>query len=142
MNALQSMPRNRLLAITAVLILVAMLFANLLDVGGNVDDVDENGGATDFVILSAIGIGLTVLLLYVVIPRLRSGNVAVVFGVLAIVTLVVFWSTLPFVFGAAAIAASSARDEQPESDLAGGVKAAVVLGLLAWAAGLLACIIG
>jgi hypothetical protein len=141
MNALQRMPRNQLLAITAVLILVAMMFANFLDIGGS-DDGEDHGSAKDFVILSAIGIGLTVLLLYVVIPRLRSGNVAVVFGVLALITLPVFWSTLPFVFGAAAIAASSPRDDQPTSDIAGGVKAAVILGLLAWAAGLLACIIG
>ena len=140
MTSLQRMPRTQLLAITAVLILVAMVFANFLDIGGN-DDGNESG-VGGFLALSAFGIAVTALLLLVVVPRLGAGGgAALVFGVLAIITVVVFWSTLPFAFGAAALAASSPRDDQPAAT-GTHVKAGAALGLLAWLAALVLCVIG
>ena len=134
------MPRTRLLLIVSVLIVVAMAFANVIDVGGN--DARDEDELVGFLSLSAFGIVVSALLLFVVVPRLRPGSPALVFGVLAIITTVIFWSALPFAFGAAAIAASSPRDDQPEAAGGAGLKAGAALGLLAWLAAFVFCIVG
>jgi hypothetical protein len=139
MSSLQRLPRTQLLFVVAVIIVIAELFANLLDVGEN--DADE-GSVGAWLGLSAFGIAVTALLLLYVVPRLRRGSPAVVFGVLAIITLAIFWSALPFAFGAAAIAASAPGDEQPTTAAGGGLKAGAALGVLAIIAGFVFCIIG
>lgn len=139
MSSLQRLPRTQLLAGVAVIIVVAELFANFVDVG---DDDSDGGSVGEWLGLSAFGIAVAALLLLVVVPRLRrAGNAAVVLGVLALVTVVVFWSALPFAFGAAAIAASAPGDEQPTA-AASSLKAGAALGVLAIVAAFVFCVIG
>lgn len=138
MNRLQRIPRTQLLAAIAVIILVAELFANAIDVGNTDAEESSVGG---WLGLSAFGIAVTALLLFVVLPRIDAASLrtaAMVFAVLALVTNVVFWSALPFAFGAAGLAASAPVAAQPGSD---NVPAAA-LSALAIVAGFVFCVIG
>ena len=88
--------RRRLLSATAALTVVAELFAN---------DAEPLGT----LVLSAFGIGVTALLLFVVVPRVDPAGhpvLAASFALTALITCVAFWSALPFAFGAGAVAAS------------------------------------
>ena len=138
MEALTRIPRTQLLVVTSVVILAAMFFANSMYDG---DDSDLGG----WLGLSAFGIALTVLLLLVVVPRIpreHQRNAVLGFGIGAVVTLVIVWSTLPFALGAAALYAAGPGEVQVEGEKPAPVTAGVILALLAWIAGFVACIIG
>ncbi len=95
--------RPRLLATTAVLVVVAELFANDADLAGTL-------------VLSAFGIAVAALLVLVVLPRVDPAAhplLAVSFAVSALITCVAFWSALPFAFGAGAIAATGRATALP-----------------------------
>lgn len=112
-------PPLRLLGATALVIVVAELFAN---------DAEPLGT----IVLSAFGIAVAATLLLVVLPRVdprAHGILAASFALTALVTCVAFWSALPFAFGAAAIAAS----ERPTAP-------AALLGAFALVVALVFCI--
>ncbi|HEV2999827.1 MAG TPA: hypothetical protein VGW75_03720 [Solirubrobacteraceae bacterium] len=86
----------RLLGATALLIVVAELFANDAEPAGTL-------------VLSAFGIAVAAVLLLAVLPRVdprAHGILAASFALTALFTCVAYWSALPFAFGAAAVAAS------------------------------------
>jgi hypothetical protein len=143
MNTKQRVSRTQLFVGIALVIIVAELFANVLDVGSN--DSDDNGSFGAFLGIAAFGIAVTALLLYVVVPRIGGDSrrtVALVFGVLSVVTVLVFWSALPFAFGAAAIAAAAPGEGAAPAGRAGASSLALALAALGIVAGFVACIIG
>jgi hypothetical protein len=124
----------------SVLIVIAELFANSIVLGG-----DEDSSVGGWVGLSLFGVALTAVLLLVVVPKLprEQRRTAVLgFGIGAVVTCAVFWSTLPFALGAAAIAAAGPRDDTPEGTEPAPSAAGVLLGVLAIAAAFVLCLIG
>jgi hypothetical protein len=124
----------------SVLIVIAELFANSIVLGG-----DEDSSVGGWVGLSLFGVALTAVLLLVVVPKLprEQRRTAVLgFGIGAVVTCAVFWSTLPFALGAAAIAAAGPRDDTPEGAEPAPSTAGVLLGVLAIAAAFVLCLIG
>lgn len=140
MATLTRMPRTRLLLVTSVLIVVAMLFANVIGVGD-----DENGSVGAWLGTSLFGIAVTALLLLVVVPMIPRENrtMAVLgFGIGAVVTVLVFWTALPFALAAAALYAAGPGEEQVPEDGAAPATAGVVLALLAIVGGFVMCIIG
>lgn len=142
MTALTRMPRTRLLLITSAIIVVAELFANVVDVG---DSADEAGSVGGWIGLSVFGIAVTALLLLVAVPRLprEHRRTAVLgFGIAAVVTVVVFWSALPFAFGAAALYAAGPGEERITDDGAAPATAGVVLAVLAIVGAFVLCIVG
>jgi len=81
----------------------------------------------------------------VVVPRIPPDmrrNVVLGFGIGAIVTLLLFWSTLPFALGVAAIAAAGPGDDSPRGEKPAPTTAGVLLGVLAIVAAFLFCIVG
>jgi hypothetical protein len=140
-NNLTRQPRTNLLIGISIVIVIAMIFANGI-IGATADDERSTGG---FIGFTVFGIALSAVLLLYVVPRLPADarRTAVLgFGIAAIVTLLVFWSTLPFSFGIAAIAAAGPGDDSPRGDKPAPTTAGVLLGVLAIAAALLLCIIG
>jgi len=136
------MPRQQLLILTAVIIVVAMLFANVVGVG---DDVDEEGSWGGFVGLSIFGIAVTAVLLLVVVPRIpphQRRTAVLAFGGAAVVTVAVFWSALPFAFGAAALHAAGPGDERIPGEGDAPATAGVLLALLAIVGAFVLCVIG
>ena len=143
MTTFTRMPRTQLLVLMSIVIVIAALFANIVDVGNN--DEDASGSVGAWVAMSLVGIALTTLLLLVVVPRLRADQrrTAVLgFGVAAVVTVVVFWSTLPFALAAAALAAAGPADDPVEGDAPAPSSAGVILALLAVAAAFVLCVVG
>jgi hypothetical protein len=135
------MPRVNLLVATAVIILVAELFANEIVLGGDEGDASVGG----WIGLSLFGIALTAILLLVAVPRIpqeHRRNAVLGFGVGAVVLCVVFWSAIPFALGAAAIAAAGPRDDSPEGTEWAPSTAGVLLGVLAIIAAFVLCIVG
>ena len=137
MDAFTRLPRTQLVLFTAIAIAVAELFAN--EVFG--DDADWSG----WVILTALGIALTCVLVFVVVPRIDAGsrrNAVLGFGIGAVVTVLVFWSTLPFALGAAALAAAGPVDDSLEGEAAAPSSAGVLLALLGMLAAFVLCVSG
>lgn len=144
MSTLTRIPRQQLLIVTSVLIVVAMLFAHVV---GLSDEVDESGSVGSFIGFSIFGVALTAVLLLVAVPKIDAQHrpMAVLgFGIGAVVTLLAFWSALPFALGAAAFHAAGPGDERipGESDSEAPATAGVLLALLAVAGGLVLCVIG
>jgi hypothetical protein len=140
-RSLTTLPRTTLLTGISFVIVVAMLFANgVLFAGG--DDERSTGG---FIGASLFGIALSAVLLLVAVPRLPEDmrRIAVLgFGIGAVVTCLVFWSTLPFALGVAAIAAAAPGDDSPEGTDPAPTTAGVLLAVLAIAAAFVLCLIG
>jgi hypothetical protein len=59
-----------------------------------------------------------------------------------VVTCLVFWSTLPFALGIAAIAAAAPDDDSPEGTAPAPTTAGVLLAALAIVAAFVLCLIG
>lgn len=136
------MPRTQLLLVTAVIIVVAALFANVVGVG---DSTDESGSVGSWIGISVFGIAVTALLLLVVVPKLPAEHrqMGVLgFGIAALVTVAIFWSTLPFAFAAAALHAAGPGEERIEQEGAAPATAGVVVALLAVAGAFVLSIIG
>jgi hypothetical protein len=140
-TTLTRIPRVNLLIGISIVILIAMLFANGV-IAASSDDEQSFG---QFVGFTVFGIAVSAVLLLYAVPRLPSEHrrTAVLgFGIGAIVLLVVFWSTLPFALGIAAIAAGSPGDDSAQGDDPAPVTAGVLLGALAIVAAFILCVVG
>ena len=141
MESLTRTPRTTLLIAISAIIVIAMLFANGV-VAASGDDEKSVGGWVGF---SFFGIALSAVLLLVAVPRLPDEHrrTAVLgFGIGAVVTCLVFWSTLPFALGIAAIAAAAPGDDTPEGTAPAPSTAGVLIGALAIAVAFVLCLIG
>ena len=133
----------QLLLVFSIVIVIAALFANVIDVGNN--DADASGSVGGWLALSVFGIAVTALLLLVVVPRLRGDQrkTAVLgFGIASVVTVLVFWSALPFAFAAATLSAAGPGDDTPEGDAPAPSTAGVILAVLGTVGGFIGCVIG
>ena len=141
MTSLTRLPRVNLLIGISIVIVIAMLFANGV-LFASEDDEKSVGGWIGF---SVFGIALSAILLLVAVPRLPADmrRTAVLgFGAGAVVTCLIFWSTLPFALGIAAIAAAGPGDDSPHGTKPAPTTAGVLLGALAIVAAFVFCIIG
>jgi hypothetical protein len=142
MDSFTRLPRTQLLIGMSVIIVIASLFANIVDVGNSSDDSGSVGG---WIGLSLFGIAVTALLLLVAVPRIpaESRRTAVLaFGIAAAITCVVFWSMLPFALAAGALSAAHPGDDAAEGEAPAPATAGVILALLAVVAAFVFCIIG
>jgi hypothetical protein len=157
----------QLLVGAAALIVIGLAFAFLLDVGDNDDGADVAG----FVIVAAVAIAIAAFLVLWLVPREeaqagahRPARTSLILGVLALLTLIGFWTGLPFALGVpalylGAVGQARAREgltaaepgapgrstpaETPSERTGGGeALAGSVLGVAAVVLGLLLCIIG
>ena len=141
MTSITRVPRVNLLIAISVVIVIAMLFANGIVFAS--EDGERSVG--QWIGFSVFGIALSAVLLLVAVPRIPEEHrrTAVLgFGIGAIVTLVLFWSTLPFALGAAAIAAAGPGDDSPHGTKPAPTTAGVLLGVLAIVAAFIFCIVG
>jgi hypothetical protein len=141
MRPLTTLPRTTLLIGISVVIVIAELFAQ----GVVAADATESSSTGGFIGASLFGIALSAVLLLVAVPRIPedSRRLAVLgFGGGAVITCVVFWTTLPFALGVAAIAAAAPDDDSPEGTDPAPTTAGVLLAVLAIAAALVLCVIG
>ena len=142
MSTLTHMPRQQLLLITSVIIVVAMLFAHVI---GLSDEVDEEGSVGSFIGLSIFAIAVTAVLLLVAVPKIprEHRRTAVLgFGAGALVTVLVFWTGLPFALGAAALYAAGPGEERIPAEGEAMATAGVLLAVLAILGAFVLCIIG
>ena len=141
MRSLTTLPRTTLLIAISVVIVIAMLFAQGV-VAADSTEASSTGG---FIGASLFGIALSAVLLLVAVPRLPedSRRLAVLgFGIAAVVFCIIFWTTLPFALGIAAIAAAAPGDDSPEGTDPAPTTAGVLLGVLAIVAAFVLCLIG
>ncbi len=141
MTTLTRLPRTTLLIAISIVIVIAMLFAN----GVVFADAETNSSTGGFIGFSLFGIALSAVLLLYAVPRLPDDmrrTAVLAFGGAAVVTCVVFWSTLPFALGIAAIAAAGPGDDTPEGTDPAPSTAGVLIGALAIVAAFLLCVIG
>jgi hypothetical protein len=110
----------------------------LLAIGAYSGDDDDTGY---FLVASAIAIAVAVVLFWGIIPRIRRpGLGGLIIGILAVVSLVVFWLGLPSpLAGAAAVLGLAARESGSE---AGKGNAALVLAAIAIVAAVVLAVIG
>jgi hypothetical protein len=156
----------QLLLGAAALIVIGLLFA-YLDLGGNDDDSDVAG----FVIVTLVAIAIAAFLVLWLVPREeaqagshRPARTSLILGILAFLTLIGFWTGLPFALGVpalylGAVGQARAREgltaaepgapgrttpaETPSERTGGGeALAGTVLGIAAVVLGLLLCITG
>lgn len=148
MEALRTLSRRTLAAATAVLIFAALAFAYFLDV---TDNEDGEGDVVGWLIVSAVASLITAALLLRFVPASEAdqdrdnkpARRALMLGVLSVVTLVVFWTGLPFALGVPALAlAATGRARAPQEGHGGQATAAAVLASLAVVLGIVACIVG
>jgi hypothetical protein len=137
MSTLTRMPRTQLLVLTAIVIVIAELFANSIVSG----DADVGGWLS----LSLFGIVVMLLLVLVLVPRIpadqrRSWTLGL--GVAAVITCAVFWSALPFALAAATFASAAPGEEHPGETGPAPASAGVILAALASVAAFVFCIIG
>lgn len=142
MSTLTHMPRQQLLLVTSVIIVVAMLFANVV---GLSDEVDEEGSVGSFIGLSIFAIAVTAVLLLVAVPKIPREyrrHAVLGFGAAAVVTVLVFWTGLPFAFGAAALYAAGPGEERIPAEGEAFATAGVLLAVLGILGAFVLCIIG
>ena len=110
----------------------------LLAIGAYGGDDDDTGY---FLIASAIAIAVAVLLFWVIVPRMRRpGLGGLVIGILAVISLAVFWLGLPTpLAGAAAVLGLAARESGSE---AGKGTVALALAAIAVVAAVVFAVIG
>jgi hypothetical protein len=140
-TSLSRIPRTTLLIGIAIVIVIAMLFANGI-IAASADDNRSVGGWIGF---SMFGIALSAVLLLVVVPRLPDEHrpMAVLgFGIGAIVLCIAFWSAIPFALGVTAISGAAPDDDQPEGTQPAPSTAGVLLGALAIVGAFVLCLIG
>ena len=151
MEALRAVSRTTLAVATAVMIFVALLFAYVLDVTNN---EEGEGDVLGWLIVSVVASWLAAALLLRFVPATTSGGDPVnqparrglVLSVLSVITLPVFWTGLPFVFGVPGLVlAAEGRGRAPQQGRGGEATAAAVLAVLAVLAIVLAfvvCVVG
>ena len=148
MDALRTLSRTTLAAATAVLIFVALLFAYVLDVTNN---EEGEGDVRGWLIVSVVASLLAAALLLRFVPATESDGDPVnqparrglVLGVLSVITLSVFWTGLPFVFGVPGLVlAAEGRARAPQQGRGGEATAATVLAALAIVLAFVVCVVG
>lgn len=99
---------------------------------------DEDNSAWEYLLVLAIILVAAAIVFGVVVRRWASGRTAVILGVLAVLTLAVFWTGLPPVFAAGAIALGLDQRESGDArmgNIAAGLGVlAVVLDLVIYIA--------
>lgn len=119
--------------LVALIALGALAVANFMGEG-------ENGGPAEFAVTAVVALAVAAVLFGRVVPNAResarAGRTALVLAVLAVVTLVAFWSGLPQVLAPAAIVLGLAAPRGREA------VAATVLGSVAYALSLVGVFIG
>jgi hypothetical protein len=148
MEALRRTPRTTLAALTAVLIFVALLFGYVLDVTGNEEgDADIAG----WLIVSAIASAIAAALLLRFVPASESeagtdntpARRGLVLAVASLVTIVAFWTGLPFALGVPALVlAAEGRARSPQQGRNAEATAALVIAGFAVIASIVLCITG
>lgn len=95
--------------VTVVLAAICLAIANF----GIVVTHTGNGGTAPYIVTLAVTVAISAILLFWALPRsgMNRPRWALALGILAIVTLVVYWSGLPFAFGIAAVAFGAQRFE-------------------------------
>jgi hypothetical protein len=145
MEALRTLSRRTLTAVTAVLIFAALAFGYLSN------DEDGEGDVISWLIVSAVASVIAALLLMRFVPATESdpdgankpARRALILGVLSVLTIVIFWTGLPFALGVPALAlAATGRARAPQEGHGGQATAAAVLGALAIVLAIVACIAG
>jgi hypothetical protein len=133
-------PRERRIAgIAVLLMLIAMPIGYLPGTTGEVI-----GG----IVLTLLSLAVTAAIFLWLIPRQREPDarptrIALILGIVAIVTVLVFWTALPFAFGAGAIALGLIGwDIGALTGRQGHSTAAIVLGALAIAIAFVALLFG
>jgi hypothetical protein len=146
MEALRTISRRTLAAATAVLIFAALGFAYVVGVSD-----DEEGDVVGWLIVSALASLIAAALLLRFVPASESdpdgdnkpARHALILGVLSLVTIVVFWTGLPFALGVPALAlAATGRGRAPQQGHGGQATAAAVLAALAIVLSIVVCITG
>ncbi len=146
MEALQTISRRTLAAVTTVLIFAALGFAYVVGVSD-----DEEGDVAGWLIVSALASLIAAALLLRFVPASESdpdgdnkpARHALILGVLSLVTIVVFWTGLPFALGVPALAlAATGRARAPQQGHGGQATAAAVLAALAIVLSIVVCITG
>jgi len=146
MEALRTTSRQTLAVATAVLIFAALAFAYVVGVSD-----DEEGDVVGWLIVSALASLIAAALLLRFVPASESdpdgdnkpARHALILGVLSLVTIVVFWTGLPFALGVPALAlAATGRDRAPQQRHGGQATAAAVLAALAILLSIVVCITG
>ena len=125
------------LAATAILILVGLAIANF---GG---EDDENGDVAAFVVLGLVSAAIAAGLFLRFVPASRaeqaSARRGLVLGAVALLTVIAFWTGLPFALGMPALALGLDGRAGPDAGIAA---AAVALGAGAVVLGMAGCILG
>ena len=148
MDALRTVSRPTLAAATALLIFVALAFAYVLDVTNN-----ESGDSdvVGWLIVSAVSSLIAAALLVRFVPATEAdpstenkpARRGLILGVLSLVTVVAFWTGLPFALGVPALAlAASGNARAPQQGHGGQATAATALAALAIVASIVLCITG
>ena len=148
MEALRTVSRSTLAAATALLIFVALAFAYVLDVTNN-----ESGDSdvVGWLIVSAVASVIAAALLVRFVPATEAdpgtenkpARRGLILGVLSLVTVVAFWTGLPFALGVPALAlAASGSARAPQQGHGGQATAATALAALAIVAAIVLCIAG
>ena len=116
------MARRTQIALAAMVLAVV-----LLAIGAYGGDDDDTGY---FIIASLVAIAVAIALFWGLLPRItQPGLGALMIGILAVGTIIVFWLGLPTILGAAAIALG--LDGREDSAERGKATAGIVLGALA-----------
>lgn len=148
MDALRKQSRTTLAAATAVLIFVALLFGYVLDVTNN---EEGEGDVLGWLIVSGVASVLAAALLLRFVPATESdpdpvnkpARRGLVLSVLSVITLAVFWTGLPFVFGVPGLVlAAEGQARAPQQGRGGEATAAAVLAVLAIVAAVVVCVVG
>lgn len=119
-------------AVAAVLAAAALAAANF---AGD----DENGGVGPYALTLIVSLALAAILFGWAIPRIeRPARAGLVAGVIAVLSIAVFWTGLPYVLGPAAVVLGLLGRTRLEGR--GGATVAVALGALATVGGVVAVI--
>jgi len=125
----QTWPRDRNVALVcAALLLIGMPIGYL---------PGSTGDAVGLVVMSVISLALMAGIVFWLVPRermappARADRTALILGVLGVLTLLVFWTGLPFALGAGALALGLTLRESSAPDRLGKPTVAVILGAFA-----------
>ena len=145
MEALRTLSRRTLAVATAVLIFAALAFGYLSN------DDDSEGDVVGWLIVGAVASVIAALLLMRFVPATESdpdgankpARRALILSLLAVVTIVIFWTGLPFALGVPALVlAATGRARAPQEGHGGQATAAAALAAFAIVLAVVACIIG
>jgi len=98
-----------------------------------------------FIGLSIFALAVTAVLLLVAVPRIpreHRRTAVLAFGAAAVLTVLVFWTGLPFAFGAAALYAAGPGEERIPAEGEAFATAGVLLAVLGILGAFVLCIIG